>query len=142
MSPRRLFTNAASNTLGFVAQLVVAFFRAPVMLRALGDTRYGVWSFVESFLAYLMLFDLGVAAALVRFVPRCLAGQDGVGLNRVFSACLAFFTAVAVVAGLAGWGFLQVFAERFIRVPTELLGEVRFVFLAVVLNFAVSSPLS
>src|SRR5262249_37093601 len=135
-------TNAASNTLGFVAQLVVSFFLAPVILRALGDTRYGVWSFVESFLAYLMLFDLGVAAALVRFVPRCLAGQDGVGLNRVVASCLAFFSAGAVVAGLAGWGLLHVFAERLIRVPTELLGEVRFAFLAVVLNVAVSLPLS
>src|SRR5262249_10956362 len=142
MTHRRLFTNAASNTLGFVAQLVVSFFLAPVVLRALGDTRNGLWSFVESFLAYLMLFDLGVAAALVPFVPRCLAAGYCDGLNRVFSACLAFFTTVALVAGGAGWLFLQLFADRLLQLPPELRGEARLVFLAVVLNFAAVLPLS
>jgi O-antigen/teichoic acid export membrane protein len=142
MSHRRLFANAASNTLGFVAQLVVSFFLTPVILDALGQARYGVWSFAESFLAYLMLFDLGVAAALVRFVPRCLAAQDRAGLNRVFSACLVLFTAVAAVAGLAGWLVLELFVERSLKVPDGLRGEARFVFLAVVVSFAASLPLS
>jgi O-antigen/teichoic acid export membrane protein len=142
MSHRRLFANAASNTLGFVAQLVVSLFMARVVLRALGDERYGVWSFVESFLAYLMLFDLGVAAALVRFVPRCLAAHDRAGLNRVFSTCLAFFAAVAAVAGPAGWLFLQFFADHLLKVPDELRGEVRLVFLAAVVSFAAGLPLS
>jgi O-antigen/teichoic acid export membrane protein len=142
MSHRRLFANAASNTLGFVAQLVVSFFLTPVILDALGQARYGVWSFAESFLAYLMLFDLGVAAALVRFVPRCLAAQDRAGLNRVFSACLVFFTAVAAVAGLAGWLVLKLFVEYSLRVPDGLRGEARLVFVAVVVSFAASLPLS
>jgi O-antigen/teichoic acid export membrane protein len=142
MSPRRLFTNAASNTLAFVAQLVVSFFLAPVVLQALGDDRNGIWCFVDSFLAYLMLFDLGVAAALVRFVPRCLVGQDNAGLNRIYSACLGFFTAVATVAALIGWLFLSLFADYFLNIPPELRGEVRLVFLLVVANFAVALPLS
>src|SRR5438093_3586182 len=87
-SKRALFTNAAGNTLGLVAQLVVSFVMAPIVLRALGDARNGIWTFVESFLAYLMLFDLGIAASLVRFVPRHVASDDGEGLNRIFSACL------------------------------------------------------
>ncbi len=142
MTHRRLFANAASNTLAFIAQLVVSFFLAPVVLHALGDTRNGLWSFVESFLAYLMLFDLGVAAALVRFVPRCLAASDRDGLNRVFSACLVFFSVVALVAGGVGWLFLQLFADYLLQVPPELRGEARLVFLAVVLNFAAVLPLS
>src|SRR2546422_10504213 len=62
LTNRRLLTNAAVNTLGFLAQIAVSFVMAPLTIRALGDDRYGVWSFVESFLAYMMLFDLGIAA--------------------------------------------------------------------------------
>jgi O-antigen/teichoic acid export membrane protein len=142
MSHRRLFTNAASNTLGFIAQLAVSLFLAPVILQSLGKARYGIWSFAESFLAYLMLFDLGVAAALVRFVPRCLAAPDRAGLNRVFSTCLAYFAAVAAAAGLAGWVVLELFADHFLEIPDGLRGEVRLVFLVVVINFAASLPLS
>src|SRR6059058_3743733 len=94
-SKRALAVNAASNTLGLLAQLALSFFMAPIVLRALGDARNGVWTFVESFLAYLMLFDLGIAASLVRFVPRHVATGDRDGLNRVFSACLVFLLAIA-----------------------------------------------
>src|SRR5438067_13701661 len=141
-SKRALTINAASNTLGLLAQLALSFFMAPIVLRALGDDRNGVWCFVESFLAYLMLFDLGVAAALVRFVPRCLVGEDRAGLNRIFSACLGFFTAVAAVAALLGWLFLSLFADHFLNIPPELRGEIRLVFVLVVANFAVALPLS
>ena len=124
----------------------VSFVMAPIVLRALGDGRYGVWTFVESFLAYLMLFDLGVAASLVRFVPRHVATEDRDGLNRVFSACLVFFLALAGIAFLVGTTFTFAFSDYLLRLSpddaTAIGGEVRIVFLLAVVNFALSLPLS
>src|SRR6516165_10423804 len=91
LSRRTLILNAAVNGLAFVAQLVVAFFLAPMLVRYLGRERYGVWSFVESFLAYFTLLDLGIAATLVRYVPKCRAAGDAGLLERVVSACLLVF---------------------------------------------------
>jgi O-antigen/teichoic acid export membrane protein len=145
-SKRALAVNAASNTLGLLAQLAMSFFMAPIVLRALGDARNGVWTFVESFLAYLMLFDLGIAASLVRFVPRHVATGDRDGLNRVFSACLVFFIGLAAVACAVGVVFTVAFADYFLKLSPEeaatLGGEARLVFLLAVANFAVSLPLS
>lgn len=141
MTSRRLITNAICNTLGFAAQVVVAFALAPVVFRGLGDDRYGVWSFAESVIAYLMLFDLGVASALVRFVPRLMAQHDQAGVNRVFSACLAFFASAALVAGLVG-GAVMYFVADHLKVPDEMRGEVRIVLLAVAANFVAVLPLS
>lgn len=73
---RRLLLNAVSNTAAFAATLAVSFVLAPIVLKALGDARYGAWSFAESFVAYLTVLDMGVAAALVRFVPRAVARND------------------------------------------------------------------
>ncbi len=142
MSHRRLYTNAVSSALGFVAQVVVSFALAPIVARGLGDARYGIWSFTESILAYLMLFDLGVASALVRYVPRLLAGRDQAGLNRVFSACLAFFTVIAVAAGLIAGLVLYVCPDRFLGGQPAQSAEVRWVLLAAVANFATILPLS
>src|SRR5438034_10205128 len=145
-SKRALTINAASNTLGLLAQLALSFFMAPIVLRALGDARNGVWTFVESCLAYLMLFDLGIAASLVRFVPRHVATGDRDGLNRVFSACVIFFSGLAAVACFAGVIFSVAFADHFLKLSAEdavtLGGETRLVFLLAVANFAVSLPLS
>jgi O-antigen/teichoic acid export membrane protein len=141
VSKRALIANAAGNTLGLLAQLAVSFFMAPVVLAALGKTRYGVWSFVESFLAYLMLFDLGVAASLVRFVPRHVATGDRDGLNRIFTACVLFFAAVAAVACLVGVTFALWVADWFLNIPGDLSGEARLVLILAVANFALSLPL-
>src|SRR5207302_10176366 len=118
-SKRALAVNAASNTLGLLAQLAVSFVMAPIVLRALGDARHGVWTFVESFLAYLMLFDLGIAASLVRFVPRHVATGDREGLNRVFSACLIFFVGLAAVACVVGVIFSVAFADHFLKLSAD-----------------------
>src|SRR5436309_2806546 len=96
----RLARNVAANWVGFAAQLVAAFFVSPVLVHGLGDRRYGIWSLVESVLAYLMLFDLGVAASVVRYVARFDATRDQDALNRVFSASVCIF-AVAGGAILA-----------------------------------------
>src|SRR5258708_16439127 len=96
MSSRRLHSNAVANVLGFLAQFVVAFALAPVVRQAIGDARYGAWSFAESVLAYLMLTELGVASSLVRYVARMTANADQAGLNRIFSSSLSFFTLAAV----------------------------------------------
>jgi O-antigen/teichoic acid export membrane protein len=142
MSSRRLLSNSIANVLGFIAQFIVSFALAPIVLRALGDDRYGVWSFAESVLAYLMLFDVGVASALVRYVPRHLATQDQAALNRVFSASLLFFSLIAAAAGLAAAPVLYFGLDRFLEVPSDFAGEVRLVLLGVVANFATVLPLS
>ena len=85
MTNRQIVANAVANWIGFAVQLVVAFFMSPILVHGLGAPRYGVWSLVESVLAYLMLFDLGVAASVVRYVARFEANGDLIRLNRVFS---------------------------------------------------------
>src|SRR6266849_10052928 len=93
MTNRRIVVNAVANWVGFAAQLIVAFFTSPLLVHGLGAPRYGVWSLVESVLAYLMLFDLGVAASVVRYVARFEANGDLIRLNRVFSTTLGIFAA-------------------------------------------------
>jgi O-antigen/teichoic acid export membrane protein len=138
--PRRLLVNAAANWVGFAAQLVIAFVLSPVLVHALGDRRYGVWSLVESILAYLTLFDLGVAASVVRYVARFEAARDRDSLNRVFStslcifagAGLAVFAAVLVVAGAA---------THLFEIPPDMAGEARGMLLLLGFNLALGLPL-
>ena len=107
-SKRAIATNAAVSAAGYAAQLLVAFFLCPRLVHGLGDHRYGMWSLIESILAYLTLFDLGVAASVVRFVSQRVAKEDGEGVNRVFSTCVCIFAmagtaALLLALGLAFW---------------------------------------
>lgn len=99
---RKLLVSAATNWLAFAATLLVSFFLTPYLIRKLGDGQYGIWVFVESILAYFTLFDLGLAACMVRFVARFRARQEQDELNRLASSCLAVFLALGWIVFAVG----------------------------------------
>jgi O-antigen/teichoic acid export membrane protein len=140
MHKRTILINAAANWAGFVSQVVVTLVAAPILIHGLGDDRYGLWALVESILAYLSLFDLGIAASLVRYVARFEAESDQKSLNRMFNTSLALFAGaglavMAVVSALAvGW-------SNPLGAPEQFAWEVRILLLLLGANLAAGLPL-
>src|SRR5205085_4906900 len=141
LSPRlNFFSNAAASWLGHAAQLLVAFFLFPYLVHKLGDARYGVWSVVESVLAFLMLMDFGVGAAVLRYVARFDQSKDAIGLNSVFSTSLSIFS----VAGIVVWTFavtLAFWSDRPLRMAEEFSADIRALLVLLGANLAVQLPL-
>jgi O-antigen/teichoic acid export membrane protein len=138
---RSLAVGAATNWAAFAATLLVSFFLAPYLIGSLGDARYGVWCVVESVLAYFTLFDLGVAACLVRYVAKFHATGERDELNRLVSACLAVFVAAAGCVLALGAALVPLVApglERKLGGP----GDVAPFMLLMLANLAVTLPLS
>ena len=138
---RSLLIGAVTNWAAFAATMLVAFFLAPYLIRNLGDARYGVWCVVESILAYFTLFDLGIAACLVRFVAKFHATDERTELNKLVSACLAVFliaAACVLVIGAALVPFVAPGLERKLGEP----GDVAAFMLLMLANLAVTLPLS
>jgi O-antigen/teichoic acid export membrane protein len=138
---RSLLLGAVTNWAAFAATLFVAFFLAPYLIRNLGDARYGVWCVVESVLAYFTLFDLGVAACLVRFVAKFHATDERTELNKLVSACLAVFLVAAACVMVLGAALVPLVApalERKLGGP----GDVAAFMLLMLANLAVTLPLS
>jgi len=92
---QRLLLSAVSNWLAFAATMLVSFFMTPYMIRRLGDGPYGVWAFVESLLAYLTLFDLGIAACVVRFVAKFRRTGEADRLRGLLSTTWFLFWGLA-----------------------------------------------
>jgi O-antigen/teichoic acid export membrane protein len=137
---RNLVVNTLASCSGFGVQVIVTLWMAPILLHGLGDRRYGIWSLVESVLAYLMLFDLGVAASVVRYVAKFEAVKDRDSLNRVFSTSICIFTVagglvlVVCLACAAGGSYL-------LRIPPDLEAEARWMLVLLGFNLAVGLPL-
>ena len=138
---RSLVIGAAINWAAFAAGMAVSFFMAPYLIRGLGDDRYGVWRIVENVLAYFTLFDLGIAACLVRFVSKYHATDERTELNKVVSACLAVFIAATVCVLVLGSALVPVVGpglEHKLGRP----GDVPAFMLLMLANLAVTLPLS
>jgi O-antigen/teichoic acid export membrane protein len=138
---RRVLVGAITNWLAFAATLLVGFFLTPYLVRRLGDGPYGVWAFVESILAYFTLFDLGIAACVVRFVARFHATGDRTELNRLVSTCLALFLGLGLLLFAVGAGLLPVLLSSIEQAGVPA-GDVVSFSLLMVANLAVTLPLS
>lgn len=138
---RRYLFSAVTNWLAFAATLLVAFFLSPYLIGKLGDSRYGVWVFVESILAYFTLFDLGIAAGVVRFTAKFHAEKNQHELNRLASACLALFLGLGVLAFLLGFALTPLFAPMMSKsgMPPDEIATFTLLMLG---NLALSLPLS
>ncbi|MHB1558800.1 MAG: lipopolysaccharide biosynthesis protein [Isosphaeraceae bacterium] len=138
---REIPLNALASWSTYAAQIGAAFLVTPIVVRGLGDQRYGVWSLVESVLAYLTLLDFGLTASVVRYVARFEATAESDRRNRVFSTCLCLFGAIGAVAFAISVG-LAVGLPYLFRLPPELIGEARWMFLLLGTNLALGLPLS
>ena len=73
---KNIALNALFNALGFLTAVAIAFVMSPILVHRLGDRQYGTWALVDSVLAYLSLFDLGIGAAVVRYVAKFEETRD------------------------------------------------------------------
>ena len=124
----------------YAAQIAVAFVVTPIVVRGLGDQRYGIWSLVESVLAYLMLFDFGLTVSVVRYVARFEAIADPDRRNRVFSTSLALFGVLGVVIFTVALT-IGAASPYLFRIPPELVVEARWMFVLLGINLALGLSL-
>lgn len=95
-------TGAILSYVAIIARLVVALAFTPVMLRALGQTEYGVYSLVASVVGYLSILSFGLGGAYMRFYARFRAAQDAEGIVRLNGMFLIVFTVLGALTLLSG----------------------------------------
>jgi O-antigen/teichoic acid export membrane protein len=85
----------AVRAVGTVAGLVTV----PMVLGYLGKERFGLWSTITTLVAWVGLFDLGIASGLVNCIARAHGRDDHEEAARyVSTALVALFSIAAVLA--------------------------------------------
>jgi len=100
---RRVFVSASVGIFQRLVQVGSTLVLMPLLLRALGPAKFGVWGAVAS-LAWLSgLVDMGTGTALVTLVARSSAGERAEQARRHIAGALA------IGSGLAGLILLAAF---------------------------------
>ena len=107
----------------------------------LGDDAFSLWVLVFSLTGYYGLLDLGIRASIVRYVAKFAATKDEEQLTKFLSTSLVFYVAIAlVVLLLTAVGYL--YLPVLFRIPRNLLGTTRVLFLLSGAGIALSFPLN
>lgn len=119
--------NVAWGWLGVAVNITVGLVLAPIIIKKLGVTQYGVWVVIFSMLDYLRMLDFGFRAAVVNGAARFRAREDWTGVNQILSTALLYF----VVAGLACCAVPILFRDQAVALfnipsePAELIPQAR-----------------
>lgn len=136
----QLAHNALSNWMVVLLQFACAFFLSPLLACHLGRTTYGIWAIIESILAYLMLLDCGLAAAVLRYVPRYHASSDLSSLNRLINTSLLLFAMLGAGVLLVTFLLLHFCCFTCFNVPPDLQEEAIASLWLLAGNLALSLP--
>src|SRR5687767_1741438 len=110
VTPSRVAHNTLLNFLGLAVPLALAFFVLPVAAQQLGPARFGLLGLAWAVTEYLILFDLGLGRAIVRFVADALQ-QRGDQLAAIGSVA----TASQLLAGGIGGSAFALGAPAFVN---------------------------
>src|ERR1700688_3717326 len=94
---QRLALGSTLRVVSLVATALLSLVMMPFVVRSLGDRMYGMWSLVATLVGYYGLLDLGLSAAVSRYLAAALGVGDEDQCNRVFNTSLRIFSALGGV---------------------------------------------
>jgi O-antigen/teichoic acid export membrane protein len=108
-----LIRNVLSNWFVLAVGVAYTLFITPIIVRALGQEQYGVWSFLNGLLAYSDVLYFGLGAAFVKYVAECRAQGDQAGVNRLASVVTLIYGALGGLCLLVALGLSAFVAPVF-----------------------------
>lgn len=133
--------SAVSGAVSFAAAALMAFLITPIVIRTLGNERYGIYTLAGEFIRYYAFLDLGIRGAIGYFLSRMTAekrpDQIDVLIRTAFWHLSLIGLGVAGVAALTAWFF-----PSFFNVGPVPVDEVRISVALLLLTFAVNLPCS
>jgi O-antigen/teichoic acid export membrane protein len=101
-----------------IATAVVSVLVMPFVVHSLGDRDYGIWTLVATFVGYYGVLELGLAAAVSRYLARSLGAGDEEDCNRVFNTSLRLYLGIGGAALLLS-GLVAASAHWVCRNPAD-----------------------
>ena len=96
-----------------ILEAASAIFVTPIVLSSLGQNNYGIYKLVVSINAYLMLFDLGVGNAVVRFVAKYRFDNDIESGRKFMGVVSIFYGIISLLAIITGFTITIIFPFAF-----------------------------
>jgi O-antigen/teichoic acid export membrane protein len=116
-----------------------AVLAVPLVLHSLGAALYGVWVMGGALIMIQGLFDLGIGAALVRFVAVGASKGSRSSVLVVLRRAAAFYGGLSVTISVPLWVFADQIASLFPSVHAPATGEAASLLRYVAVSFALTN---
>ena len=140
---KTLFRNTVLNLVGLVIPLAVGFVTIPMVVRALGDERFGILALVWVVFGYFGLFDLGLGRTTTKYISDALGRDEPEKLPGYLWTAVALQTGIGLLAALLSCLAAPLIVRRMLNIPDGFMDEtiltIRLVGLSLPIMFISSS---
>jgi len=140
---KTLFRNTVLNLFGLVVPLAVGFVTIPMVVRALGNERFGILALVWVVFGYFGLFDLGLGRTTTKYISDALGRNEPAKLPGYLWTAVLLQTAIGLLAALLSYLAAPLIVRRILNIPDGFIGEtiltIRLVGLSLPIMFISSS---
>jgi O-antigen/teichoic acid export membrane protein len=135
--------NTALNLAGLVVPLAVGFVTIPMVVRAMGNDRFGILALVWVVLGYFGLFDLGLGRTTTKYIADALGRKEPEKLPGYLWTAVSLQTGIGLLAALLSYLAAPLIVRRMLNIPdgfiTETILTLRLVGLSLPVMFISSS---
>jgi O-antigen/teichoic acid export membrane protein len=114
----QVLINALSNYGRFFISILIMGLLTPYLVEKLGTDDFGLWSLTLSFLGFFSLLDLGLGAAVVKYVAECRGARDHERRNQIVSTLFVAYIALTLISVLI-LGALSPFYGEIMNLPVQ-----------------------
>lgn len=122
---------------------VISLVYTPFMLTRLGKSEYGLFSLVNSIVAYIYLLDLGFGNAVIRYNSKYMIEKNEDGRKKVNGMFLSLYLVLALISIVIGtiiYFNLGKMMSKSLSVHEVM--ETKQMFMVAIVNISLSFPLS
>lgn len=120
---------------------IVGLLLTPFIVKSLGDSEYGLYILVGSFIAYFSLMDLGLNNTVIRFVAKYRTQKDKIGEENFLATIMLIYFAIALLIIALGiimyFNLTNVYGES---LSSSELHKAKIMFVILIFNIAVTIP--
>ncbi len=122
-----------------VFEVLSALLLTPFILRTLGQAEYGVYRLTATITSYLLLLDLGVGNAIVRYIAKYRVAKDSDNERRFLGVATIFYCGIAVLSIVIGIIFIAIFPAIFSKgLSSDEISLGKHLMVVVILNAAIT----
>lgn len=96
----------------------------PFIIRTLGQAEYGVYKLTFAINGYILLLDLGIGNATIRYISKYRANKDKENEGKFFGVVTIYYSIIAILTFIIGliitYGFPYIFAKGLTSTEIEL----------------------
>ena len=125
----------AYNTLGKAVTIATNFIIFSHLMTKVNKDLYGISVIVLTFSGWLGILDIGVGAAVMKYVSEFNAGKEYVKLEKMFNTSLSFYTVIGIIIGFLLLILSFIYDRIFNINPDYIIQGRQLIYICVVTSF-------